>query len=74
MVIFGDMIIKNKKVKSIKKFIYIQDETAKQELLKLGFRLVQENKDLYIFENSKTLKFDNKKVDFKYALGDTLFF
>lgn len=61
-------------MKSIKKFIYIKDEIAKNELIKLGFRLIQENKDFYIFENSKTLNFDNKKVDFKYALGDTLFF
>lgn len=63
-----------KKVKSIKKFIYVKDETTKNELIKLGFHIIQKNKDLYIFENSKTLNFDNKKVDFKYVLGDTLFF
>lgn len=63
-----------KKVKTIKKFIYVQDEEAKQELLNLGYHLFQENKNLYIFENNKTLTFDDKKINFKYVLSDTLFF
>jgi hypothetical protein len=58
------------------KFIYVQDEKDKEELIKSGYRLLQENKNsnLYVFENKETntLNFDLK--DSKYILTDTLMF
>lgn len=54
------------------KFIYVQDDTAKKELLRLGFHLLYENADtkLSIFENKQNTNFS--KLNFKYVFSDTM--
>jgi hypothetical protein len=61
------------------KFIYVQDEKAKNKLLSLGYRLIQHTSDWFIFENNLSyFNFNNKskdsKVDFEYMTGNTLLF
>ncbi len=60
------------------KFIYVQDEEAKNKLLKLGYHLLKTtNTNMYIFENNLD-KFDfngvNNKIDFKFSMGNKLMF
>ena len=57
----------------MKKFIYVQDKKIKDKLLSLGYHLIQENNNLYIFENKETLNFDLDDT-YKYVMSDILTF
>jgi hypothetical protein len=55
------------------KFIYVQDKELADKLISHGYRLLkQNNSNIYVFQNNKTLNFDLSGK--KYILTDTLLF